>query len=478
MFQDKYVFSQLTAFLNRTQFNNYVRKYDGNRYVKHFTCWNQMLAMMFGQLSNRESLRDLIVTFEAHRAKQYHLGLGREPIAKRTLATANQNRDYRIFEDFAFYMMKEACEKRTTNILDISGKKYAFDSTTIPLCLATFPWAKFRSKKGGVKAHVLYDIEAQVPAFYTVTTASKHDSTAMSSIHYEPNAYYIFDRAYDSFKELYRIHLTDSFFVVRTKTNLKYKTVKWKRRMPKNIMTDAAVKLTGYLSGKKYPESFRLVRYYDEEDDRELTFLTNAKQLSALDVANLYKKRWLIELFFKWLKQHLKIKKFWGTTENAVRIQISVAIITYCLVAIVQHDMKLKRSTYEVLQILSISLTDKTLLRDLFDKTNFNDVKDLYYHERWQIELFFKWIKQHLHIKTFYGTSKNAVYTQIWIAICDYLLLIIAKKRYGLDPSLHSISNSIGQVLFQRADIREIYNQPTTPVSVPEAGSVEQPTLW
>ena len=287
MFQDKYVFSQLTAFLNRTQFNNYVRKCDGNRYVKHFTCWNQMLAMMFGQLSNRESLRNLIVAFEAHRAKQYHLGLGREPIAKTTLATANQNRDYRIFEDFAFYMMKEACEKRTTNILDISGKKYAFDSTTIPLCLATFPWAKFRSKKGGVKAHILYDIEAQVPAFYTVTTASKHDSTAMSSIHYEPNAYYIFDRAYDSFKELYRIHLTDSFFVVRAKTNLKYKTVRWKRRMPKNIMTDAEVKLTGYLSVKKYPESFRLVRYYDEEDDREFTFLMNAKQLSALDVADL-----------------------------------------------------------------------------------------------------------------------------------------------------------------------------------------------
>ena len=157
MFQDQYVFSQLTSFLNRTQFNNYVRKYDGNRYVKHLTCWNQMLAMMFGQLSNRESLRDLIVALEAHRAKQYHLGLGREPIAKTTLATANQNRDYRIFEDFAFYMMKEACEKRATNILDIPGRKYAFDSTTIPLCLATFPWAKFRRKKGGVKAHVLYD---------------------------------------------------------------------------------------------------------------------------------------------------------------------------------------------------------------------------------------------------------------------------------------------------------------------------------
>lgn len=172
-----------------------------------------MLAMMFGQLSNRESLRDLIIAFEAHRAKQYHLGLGREPITKTTLATANQNRDYRIFEDFAFYMMKEAYEKQTTNILDISGKKYTLDSTTIPLCLATFPWAKFRSKKEGVKTHVLYDIETHFPAFYTVTTASKHESTAMFSIHYDPNTYYIFDRVYDSFKELYRIHLTDSFFV-------------------------------------------------------------------------------------------------------------------------------------------------------------------------------------------------------------------------------------------------------------------------
>lgn len=376
MNQDKYVFAQLVEFLNNDKFRRLVDQYDGNRYVKHFTCWNQLLAMMFGQLSNRESLRDLIVALEAHQRKRYHLGLGREPIAKTTLASTNQNRDYRIFEDFAFYMMKEACEKRATNIMDIPGRKYAFDSTMIPLCLATFPWAKFRKKKGGVKAHVFYDIEAQVPAFYTVTTASKHDSTAMPTIHYEPNAYYIFGRAYDSFRELYKIHLTESFYIVRAKTNLKYKTIKWKRRMPKNILTDAEVKLTGYLSEKKYPESFRIIGFYDEENEREFTFPTNAKDLSALDVANLYKKRWLVELFFKWLEQHLKIKKFWGTTENAVRIQISVAIITYCLVAIVQHDMQLKRSTYEVLQILSISLTDKTPLQDLFDKTNFNDVKD------------------------------------------------------------------------------------------------------
>ena len=376
MFIDKYIFAQLTSFLDRDHFKYLVKKYNRNHYVKHFTCWNQLLAMMFGQLSNRESLRDLIVALQAHQRKRYHLGLGREPIAKTTLATANQNRDYRIFEDFAFYMMKEASEKRATNILDIPGKKYAFDSTTIPLCLATFPWAKFRRKKGGTKTHVLYDIEAQVPAFYTVTTASKHDSTVMNTIPYEPNAYYIFDRAYDSFRELYKIHLTGSYYVIRAKTNLKYEVIKWKRRMPKNILTDAEVKLTGYLSEKKYPETFRLIRFYDEEDDREFTFLTNAKHITANDVANLYKKRWLVELFFKWLKQHLKIKRFWGTTENAVRIQISVAIITYCFVAIVQHDMKLNRSTYEVLQILSISLTDKTHLSDLFEKTNFNDVKE------------------------------------------------------------------------------------------------------
>ena len=211
-----------------------------------------------------------------------------------------------------------------------------------------------------------------------MNTASKHDSTAMSSISYIPNSYYIFDRAYDTFKELYKIHLTGSYYVVRAKTNLKYKTVKWKRRMPKNVLTDAEVKLTGYLSEKKYPESFRLIRYYDEEDDREFTFLTNAKHLSTLDVANLYKKM-VGRAVFKWLKQHLKIKRFWGTTENAERIQISVAIITNCLVAIVHHDMQLKRSTYEALQILSISLTDKNHLRDLFDKTIFNDVKELDY---------------------------------------------------------------------------------------------------
>ena len=377
MFQDKNVFAQLTAFLNRTQFNNYVRKYDGNRYVKHFTCWNQLLAMMFGQLSNRESLRDLIVAFEAHRAKQYHLGLGRKPIAKMTFASANQNRDYRIFEDFAFYMMEQARKKRVTDIFKLQGNVYAFDSTTIPLCLSVFWWAKFRKKKGGVKVHVLYDLESQVPAFFHISTASVYDSRAMKEIPYESGSYYVFDRGYNAFKELFKIHLHESFFVVRAKKNRQYKCCKWRRRLPKNILTDAVIEFTEYNSYRKYPEKLRLVKFYDEEQGREFAFLTNAFHLTAPEIANHYKNRWQIELFFKWLKQHLKIKKFWGTTENAVRIQISSAIIAYCLVAIVQHDLQLKRSTYEVLQILSISLMDKTPLVDLFERTDFNNVKEL-----------------------------------------------------------------------------------------------------
>ena len=376
MNKDKYVFAQLLEYLDYDKFRHLVDKYDGNRYVKHLTCWNQLLALMFGQLGNRESLRDVIVALEAHRSKCFHLGLGRKPIAKTTLATANQNRDYRIFEEFAFYMMAQAREKRSADIFKLGGQVYAFDSTTIPLCLSVFWWAKFRKKKGGVKAHVLYDLEAQVPAFYHITTASVYDSKAMPEIPYETGAYYVFDRGYNNFGELYRIQRMESFFVVRAKSNLQYRCVKWKHRLPKNILTDAEIELTVYKSRKDYPENLRLVRYYDEEQDREFMFLANAMDLTAQQIADLYKNRWQIELFFKWLKQHLKIKKFWGTTENAVRIQISAAITAYCLVAIIQHDMQLKRSTYEVLQILSMSLTDKTPIRELFDKTYSNDVKE------------------------------------------------------------------------------------------------------
>lgn len=325
MNNDKYVFSQLTSFLDR----------------------NQLLALMFGQLSNRESLRDLVVALEAHRNKCYCLGMGKH-VTRSNLAKANESRDCRIFEDFAYRMIDEARRKMCTDIFKLDGNVYAFDSTTIDLCLSVFEWAKFRTTKGGVKVHTMYDVETQVPAFVHITPAAVHDVKAMEVIPYEPGSFYIFDRGYNDFKRLYRI----------------------------NVLSDAEIELTGYYPSKYYPERMRLIRYWDEEQECEFMFLTNAIGLKALLLAELYKNRWQIELFFKWLKQHLKIKKFWGTSENAVKTQIYVAIITYCLVAVVQHDMRLERSTYEILQILSISLTDKTPLRDLFEKTDYHDVKE------------------------------------------------------------------------------------------------------
>ncbi len=375
MFQDKYVFAQLATFLDRNHFNYLVRKFGGDKYVKYFTCWNQLLALMFGQLSNRESLRDLIIALEAHQKKSYHLGLSKH-VTRSNLAKANKNRDYRIFEAFAYYMVEQARTKRKTDIFKLGGNVYAFDSTTIDLCLYVFWWAKFRKKKGGIKVHTLYDIETQIPAFFHITTASVHDSKAMDEIPYETGAYYIFDRAYNCFKSLFRIETIDSYFVVRAKSNLQFKAKSWKRRLPRNVLSDAIGELTVYKSSKDYPGQIRKVCYWDEEQKRKFTFLTNAMELSPLQVAELYKNRWQIELFFKWLKQHLKIKKFWGDTENAVRIQIYSAIIAYCLIAIIQHDLKLGRTTYEVLQILSISLTDKTNLSDLFNKTNFKNDKE------------------------------------------------------------------------------------------------------
>jgi len=374
MFQDKYVFAQLVTFLDRNHFNYLVRKFGGDKYVKFFTCWNQLLTLMFGQLSNRESLRDLIVALEAHQKKTYHLGLGKY-VTRSNLAKANQNRDYRIFEAFAYYMVEQARAKRKTDIFKLGGNIYAFDSTTIDLCLSVFWWAKFRKKKGGIKVHTLYDIETQIPAFFHITTASVHDSKAMDEIPYETGAYYIFDRAYNCFKSLFRIESIGSC-VVRAKSNLQFKAKQWKRRLPKNILSDAIGELTIYKSSKDYPMQIRKVCYWDEEQKREFTFLTNAMKLSSLQVAELYKNRWQVELFFKWFKQHLKIKKFWGNTENAVRIQIYSAIAAYCLIAIIQHDLKLDRTTYEVLQILSISLTDKTCLKDLCNKTNFKNDKE------------------------------------------------------------------------------------------------------
>lgn len=357
----KYVFSQLVEFLPKRIFDGIAERHDSNKYVKHFTCWNQLLAMMFGQLTNRESLRDLIVAIDAHSSKCYHLGFGKN-VTRSNLSKANENRDFKIFEEYAYHLIEIARKKRSNSDFEIQGKVYAFDSTTIDLCLSIFWWAKFRSTKGGLKLHTLYDITTQIPAFVHITPASVHDMNAMDVIPYEHDAYYIFDRGYMDFARLYNITRHSAYFVIRAKRNLKLEILKDIKRSDSSeiIISDHIVRLDGFSSYLDYPENFRRVRYYDADTKRPFTYLTNNLEITAEQVALLYKNRWQIELFFKWIKQHLKIKSFWGTTENAVRIKIYSAIITYCWVAIVEHDLNIKRSTYEVLQVLGISLLDKT----------------------------------------------------------------------------------------------------------------------
>ena len=372
----KYVFAQLTSFLPQRVFDKFVSKYSGNKYVKHFTCWNQLLCMVFGQLTNRKSLRDLIVILNAHSNKTYHLGFGKS-VTKSNLARANEKRNSKIFEEFAYFLIDIAQKKLKNDNFQIKGKVYAFDSSTIDLCLSVFWWAKFRKTKGGIKLHTLYDITTKIPVFIHITEATVHDVNAMDFIPYEVGAYYIFDRGYVDFKRLYKIKTITSFFVVRAKSNLKFKRMYSNKVNKKNgVKVDQIGKLTGFYVSKDYPEKIRRVKYYDFESKRNFIFLTNNTELTAEQIALLYKNRWQVELFFKWIKQHLKVKSFWGTSENAVRIQIYSAIIAYCLVAIVGHDLKLERSTYEILQILGISLLDKTPVNELFTNIDYNNFKE------------------------------------------------------------------------------------------------------
>lgn len=364
-------------FLPKRVFDGLVSKYSGDKYVKHFSCWNQLLVMMFGQLTNRDSLRDLIVAIDAHNKKSYHLGFGKS-VTRSNLSKANEKRDSKIFEDYAFYLIDIARKKRSNNDFEIKGKVYAFDSSTIDLCLNVFWWAKFRKAKAGIKMHTLFDIATQIPAFIHITEASVNDMNAMDVIPYEYGAYYVFDRGYVDYKRLYNITKYSAYFVIRAKKNLQFKHIQINEVDERNgVMSDQIGKLTGFYISKYYPDDIRKVVYYDKETNRTFVYLTNNMAITSEQVALLYKNRWQVELFFKWIKQHLKIKSFWGTTENAVRIQIYCAIITYCLVAIVENDLVLNRPTYEVLQILGISLLDNSAIGELFFDAEKNDVKEL-----------------------------------------------------------------------------------------------------
>ena len=377
----KYVFAQLIEFLPQRVFDGFVEKYSGNKHVRHFRCWNQLLCMIFGQLTNRDSLRDLIVAIEAHSKKTYHLGFGKN-VTRSNFAKANENRNSKIFEDFAYHLIEISRKKRDNDNFDIKGKVYAFDSSTIDLCLNVFWWAKFRKAKGGIKLHTLYDITTQIPAFIHITTASVNDMNAMDVIPYESEAYYVFDRGYVDFTRLYKITNHSAYFVIRAKTNLKFERM-YSNKVNKTtgVRSDQIGKLTGFYVSKQYPGKLRKVKFYDQENKRDFVFLTNNMELTAEQIALLYKNRWKVELFFKWIKQHLKIKSFWGTSENAVRIQIYTAIIAYCLVAIVGYELKIDRSIYEILQVLGISLLDKTPVKELFTIIDYKDIKELNYNQ-------------------------------------------------------------------------------------------------
>lgn len=377
----KYIFAQITEFLPKRVFDCIVARYSGDKYVRHFSCWNQMLCMIFGQLTNRDSLRDLILAIDAHSRKTYHLGFGKN-VTRSNLSKANESRNCKIFEEFAYHLIEIARNKRANDNFEIKGKVYAFDSSTIDLCLNVFWWAKFRKAKGGIKLHTLFDITTQIPAFIHITAATVNDVNAMDHIPYESDAYYIFDRGYVDYTRLYRITLLSAYFVVRAKSNLNFERM-YSRQVDKSkgVMCDQVGKLKGFYVSKQYPEKIRRVKFHDAEFNRTFVFLTNNMELTAEQVALLYKNRWQVELFFKWIKQHLKIKSFWGTSENAVRIQIFCAISAYCLVAIIGYDLKINRSTYEILQILGISLLDKTPVKELFTNVDYKDVKELNYNQ-------------------------------------------------------------------------------------------------
>jgi transposase len=364
----KYVFSQLVDFLPKRVFDMIVKRYDGDKWVKTFTCWNQLLVMMYGQLAACDSLREVACIVDSIKNKSYHLGFGTGEIKLSNLSYANVNRDYKIFEEFAYYMINLAQSKRIDKPFELHGKFYAFDSTTIDLCLTLFKWAYFRKNKGGIKVHTLFDVVTQIPTYIHITEAKVHDVNAMDEIPYEPYAFYIFDKGYYDLARLYTINTIGFYFVIRQKSHLRYEVVDGEELLDEgdNVLLDQTIRLAGYQTKKNYPTVLRRIVYYAPDLKRTFTFLTNNFSIKAKDIALLYKQRWQVELFFRWIKQHLRITSFWGNTENAVKIQIYVAVITYCLVAIVEHDCKLERSTFNVLRVVSRVLTDKTPIRDLF----------------------------------------------------------------------------------------------------------------
>lgn len=367
------IFSQVMDFVPTYEFKKCVTRYKGDYRVRNFTCWNQFLCLAFAQLTYRESLRDIESCLNSVPQKLYHMGF-RGNITRSTLADANEKRDWRIYADFAQILISKARALYQNDEfgLELDNTVYALDSTTIDLCLSLFPWAKFRTHKGAVKMHTLLDLRGNIPIYIAITPGNVHDVNILDQLIPEPGAFYIMDRGYVDFSRLYRLTQDQVFFVTRGKSNLKFRRL-YSNQVDKatGLRSDQTIKLEGFYSRQEYPDKLRRVRYFDQETGKYYTFLTNNFAVSPIMVTELYRSRWQIELFFKWIKQHLRIKAFYGTSFNAVKTQICIAISVYVLVAIIKKELNLEMSLYSILQILSITPFEQLSIKEVLSNSNY-----------------------------------------------------------------------------------------------------------
>ena len=379
MNQGRMAFTQIMDFASQDIFKVCVKRYNGNHKAKEFTCWKQFLCLAFGQLTHRESMSDTMLCLKLNADKLYHLGIGKV-VNKSTLSRANEKRDWRIFQDFGIKLIEQArILYDGDNQLDVKlkGRVFALDSTTVDLCLEVFLWAPFRSTKAAIKIHTLLDLKTSIPEFIFISEGNVHDVNVMDLMPVLKGSYYVMDKAYVDFARLYNIKQEKAYFVVRAKENMQFKRM-GSRSVNKSlgILCDQDIMLTGIKSSIRYPEHLRRIKFYDSEFDRTFVFLTNNFKLNAETVTQLYKHRWGIELFFKWIKQNLKVQSFWGFSENAVKTQIWVAISVYVLVAIAKKKLKLTHSPYEIIQYISLAPFEKRSLREVFLNNENQDVKE------------------------------------------------------------------------------------------------------
>ena len=374
MSTEKTIFAQLLSFIPRHEFDKCVARYNGDYRVRSFTCWEQFIVMCFAQLTYRESLRDIETCLHTMQSKLYHVGL-RSKIARSTIADANESRDWHIFADFCHYLIQWAetlYQDNESFKLDLKNAVYAVDSTTIDLCLSLFPWAKFRKNKGAVKLHTQLNLKTLLPKDIEITDGLCHDVNILDRIIFELNSIYVLDRGYVDFQRLHGIHSSKAYFVVRAKKNMRFKRIlSSKIDKTTGVQCDQTIKFAGVVASKDYPERIRRVKYRDSQTRKVFVYLTNHFDLAPEMIAELYKNRWKIELFFKWIKQHLRIKAFYGTSTNAVFTQIWIAISAYVLVAIIKKLLKVDHSLYTILQIISVSLFERTQLNQDFFTSNF-----------------------------------------------------------------------------------------------------------